>query len=193
MVSVRQRCFSSARIRRSVRTSHPVLEARSLSSYSLCCSALDIWSAGIILLCFLTRRFPFFNSNDDTEALAEIMAIFGRRKMERCAALHSAYPVSTSLRAVVLEYSWRWDFLRADRTLQTNIRDYDDPPHHDLHALVRALNPPIIVENSPDPYGPIPASPDTIDEWYPDSELAQCVDLLKRCLEWVGFLPQLWR
>ncbi|KWU45639.1 kinase-like protein [Rhodotorula sp. JG-1b] len=56
--------------------------------------ALDIWSAGIILLCFLTRRFPFFNSNDDTEALAEIMAIFGRRKMERCAALHSTYLTS---------------------------------------------------------------------------------------------------
>lgn len=67
----------------------PFLESRSFSTYILCCSALDIWSAGIILLCFLTRRFPFFNSNDDTEALAEIMAIFGRRKMERCAALHS--------------------------------------------------------------------------------------------------------
>ncbi|GAA5979260.1 hypothetical protein JCM10908_002859 [Rhodotorula pacifica] len=120
--------------------------------------ALDIWSAGIILLCFLTRRFPFFNSNDDTEALAEIMAIFGRRKMERCAALHN-------------------------RTLQTNIRDYDDPPHPDLHALVKALNPPIVVENSPDPYGPIPAPPDEVDKWYSDSELAMCVDLLKRCLE----------
>lgn len=51
--------------------------------------ALDIWSAGIILLCFLTRRFPFFNSNDDTEALVEIAAMFGRRKMERCAVIHS--------------------------------------------------------------------------------------------------------
>ncbi|GAA5878599.1 hypothetical protein JCM3774_004077 [Rhodotorula dairenensis] len=120
--------------------------------------AVDIWSTGIILLCFLTRRFPFFNSNDDTEALAEIMAIFGRRKMERCAALHN-------------------------RTLQTNIRDYDEPAHPDLHALVRALNPPIVVENSPDPYGPVPAPPEEIADWYPDSELAQCVDLLKRCLE----------
>lgn len=51
--------------------------------------ALDVWSAGIILLCFLTRRFPFFNSNDDTEALLELLAIYGRRKMERVAALHS--------------------------------------------------------------------------------------------------------
>ncbi|GJN87898.1 hypothetical protein Rhopal_000853-T1 [Rhodotorula paludigena] len=120
--------------------------------------ALDIWSAGIILLCFLTRRFPFFNSNDDTEALAEITAIFGKRKMERCAALHN-------------------------RTFQTNIGEYDAPPHANLHALVKALNPPIVVENSPDPYGPIPASEEDVATWYQDSELYQVVDLMKRCLE----------
>lgn len=57
-------------------------------------AALDIWSAGIMLLCFLTRRFPFFNSNDDTEALIEIAAIFGRKKIERCAAGHSTSPPS---------------------------------------------------------------------------------------------------
>ncbi|TNY24011.1 kinase-like domain-containing protein [Rhodotorula diobovata] len=120
--------------------------------------ALDIWSVGIVLLCFLTRRFPFFNSNDDTEALAEITAIFGRRKMERCAALHN-------------------------RTFETNIREYETPAHANLHSLVRALNPPLIVENSPDPYGPIPASEDSIAEWYQGSELSQVVDLMKRCLE----------
>ncbi|GAA6048112.1 hypothetical protein JCM3770_000197 [Rhodotorula araucariae] len=120
--------------------------------------ALDIWSAGIILLCFLTRRFPFFNSNDDTEALAEITAIFGKRKMERCAALHN-------------------------RTFQTNIREYDSPVHANLHVLVRTLNPPFIVENSPDPYGPIPASLESIAAWYEDSEVSQVIDLMKRCLE----------
>lgn len=57
----------------------------------LSCLAIDVWSAGIILLCFLTRRFPFFNSNDDIEALAEIVAIFGSKKMERCATLHSQW------------------------------------------------------------------------------------------------------
>ncbi|BGP29559.1 Cell division control protein 7 [Rhodotorula toruloides] len=120
--------------------------------------ALDIWSVGIILLCFLTRRFPFFNSNDDTEALAEITAIFGKRKMERCAALHN-------------------------RTFQTNVPDYDSPPHGNLHALVKTLNPPIMVENSPDPYGPIPSPDEEINKWYPDSDLYQVVDLMKRCLE----------
>ena len=51
--------------------------------------AIDVWSAGMILLFFLTGKFPIFNSNDDTEALIEIAAIIGRRKMEKTATLHS--------------------------------------------------------------------------------------------------------
>lgn len=52
-------------------------------------AAVDIWSAGVILLAFLTKRFPFFVSSDDTEALLEIATIFGKDRMEQCAALHS--------------------------------------------------------------------------------------------------------
>lgn len=52
--------------------------------------AIDIWSAGIILLSILSRKFPIFNSNDDTEALMEISAIFGKGKMEKAATTHSA-------------------------------------------------------------------------------------------------------
>lgn len=51
--------------------------------------AIDVWSAGMILLFFLTKKFPIFNSNDDTEALIEIATIIGRRKMEKTATLHS--------------------------------------------------------------------------------------------------------
>ncbi|PKI84219.1 non-specific serine/threonine protein kinase [Malassezia vespertilionis] len=51
--------------------------------------ALDIWSAGIIMLSFLLRRFPLFNANDDTEALLELATIFGQRRMEQCAMLHN--------------------------------------------------------------------------------------------------------
>ncbi|KAJ1960676.1 Cell division control protein 7 [Dipsacomyces acuminosporus] len=47
--------------------------------------AIDMWSAGVILLCFLTRRFPFFQSTDDTEALLEIAVLYGRLEMERAA------------------------------------------------------------------------------------------------------------
>ncbi|OMH85797.1 Cell cycle serine/threonine-protein kinase hsk1 [Zancudomyces culisetae] len=48
--------------------------------------AIDIWSAGVILLCLLTKRFPFFQSTDDTEALLEISVLFGKIQMERLAS-----------------------------------------------------------------------------------------------------------
>ncbi|KAF9922858.1 hypothetical protein FBU30_007001 [Linnemannia zychae] len=48
--------------------------------------ALDIWSVGVILLCFLSGRFPFFHSDDDLEALLEIAVVFGQREMAAVAA-----------------------------------------------------------------------------------------------------------
>lgn len=49
---------------------------------------IDIWSAGVILLTILSKRFPFFNSADDVEAMIEIATIFGKNKMRQCAYLH---------------------------------------------------------------------------------------------------------
>ncbi|KAI5293660.1 hypothetical protein KEM52_005342, partial [Ascosphaera acerosa] len=49
---------------------------------------IDIWSVGVILLTFLGRRFPFFNSMDDVEALIEIATIFGLKRMRAAALLH---------------------------------------------------------------------------------------------------------
>ena len=71
----------------------------------------------------------------------------------------------------------------SDRTFVTNIPNFETPPHPTLHALVKALNPPIFTENSPDPYGPIPSSNSSDLVWYHDSELHLVVDLMKRCLE----------
>ncbi|KAF9315820.1 hypothetical protein BG003_002616 [Podila horticola] len=48
--------------------------------------SLDIWAVGVILLCFLTGRFPFFNSNDDADALLEIAIVFGSTEMKKVAA-----------------------------------------------------------------------------------------------------------
>ncbi|KAJ1919461.1 Cell division control protein 7 [Mycoemilia scoparia] len=48
--------------------------------------AIDVWSVGVILLCFFTKRFPFFQSTDDIEALLEISVLFGRYKMEQAAS-----------------------------------------------------------------------------------------------------------
>ena len=51
-------------------------------------TSIDIWSAGVILLTILSRRFPFFNSADDVEAMIEIATIFGWRRMKATALLH---------------------------------------------------------------------------------------------------------
>ncbi|KAF9226743.1 kinase-like protein [Gyrodon lividus] len=51
--------------------------------------AVDVWSAGIIMLFFLTSKFPLLQASDDIEALMEIATIIGRQKMEKTAVLHS--------------------------------------------------------------------------------------------------------
>jgi len=55
--------------------------------------AIDVWSAGMILLFFLTGKFPLFQSSDDVEALMEIAVIIGRQKMERVAVMHCEKPI----------------------------------------------------------------------------------------------------
>lgn len=49
---------------------------------------VDIWSAGVILLTILAKRFPFFNSADDIDAVIELGTVFGRQRMKLCALLH---------------------------------------------------------------------------------------------------------
>jgi cell division control protein 7 len=47
--------------------------------------ALDVWSSGVILLCILTRIYPFFEASDDIHALAEIVHIVGKRAVQLAA------------------------------------------------------------------------------------------------------------
>jgi serine/threonine protein kinase len=67
--------------------------------------AIDVWSAGMILLFFLTGKFPLFQSGDDVEALMEIATIIGRKKMEKTATLHSTYLGEIYISAVSLCFS----------------------------------------------------------------------------------------
>jgi len=53
-------------------------------------TAIDVWAAGMILLFFLTKKFPLFQANDDIEAMMEIAVVIGRRKMEKVTTLHSS-------------------------------------------------------------------------------------------------------
>lgn len=48
--------------------------------------AVDIWSAGVILLCLLSRRYPLFPVADNDEmALLQIAALFGSGELVRAA------------------------------------------------------------------------------------------------------------
>ena len=49
---------------------------------------IDIWSAGVILLTIMCKRFPFFNSSDDIDAVIELTTLFGRNKLRKAALLH---------------------------------------------------------------------------------------------------------
>jgi len=51
---------------------------------------IDVWAAGVVLLMMLTKKFPFFQSLDDADALVEIASIYGRRDMRAVAGLHGA-------------------------------------------------------------------------------------------------------
>lgn len=43
--------------------------------------AIDVWSAGVILLSILSSRYPFFHSPDDMAALAELAMICGTNEI----------------------------------------------------------------------------------------------------------------
>lgn len=67
---------------------------------------IDIWSTGVILLTFIGRRFPFFNSLDDVEAMVEIASIFGTRRMKAAALLHGQIFETTIPTIGEKGYSW---------------------------------------------------------------------------------------
>ena len=48
-------------------------------------SAVDIWSAGIMFLCVLSGRYPFFKAYDDLTALAQLITIFGSKETAKAA------------------------------------------------------------------------------------------------------------
>eukprot|EP01090_Pellita_catalonica_P023162 TRINITY_DN933_c0_g1_i2.p1 TRINITY_DN933_c0_g1~~TRINITY_DN933_c0_g1_i2.p1 ORF type:complete len:201 (+),score=32.17 TRINITY_DN933_c0_g1_i2:395-997(+) len=48
-------------------------------------TALDVWSAGVILLSMLSDRYPFFSSPDDLTSLVEVSCIVGTAPLQTAA------------------------------------------------------------------------------------------------------------
>lgn len=79
---------------------------------------IDIWSVGVILLTILSRRFPFFNSADDVEAMIEIATIFGQKRMKAAAQIHGCQFETTiptiGTHGFTLERIILWSTCRSD-------------------------------------------------------------------------------
>ncbi|ELR13598.1 Cell division cycle 7related protein kinase, partial [Acanthamoeba castellanii str. Neff] len=96
-------------------------------------TALDVWSAGVILLCILTTRYPFFHSPDDMTALAEVACITGTNELQQTAALLEKRVLFPEARA---KMDWRALCL----SLTANKNVYDFPPEV-FDLLDRCLTP----------------------------------------------------
>jgi cell division control protein 7 len=53
-------------------------------------TSIDVWSAGVILLCILAQRYPFFLPKDDVDAFIELVSVFGIAATQECVYLHGA-------------------------------------------------------------------------------------------------------
>jgi len=49
-------------------------------------TAVDMWSAGVIFICLLSGRYPFFRASDDISTLAEICTLLGTNTLKKVAA-----------------------------------------------------------------------------------------------------------
>lgn len=47
-----------------------------LLRYSKQTGAIDLWSAGVMLLALISKRYPFFRSVNDLHSLSEIISFF---------------------------------------------------------------------------------------------------------------------
>jgi len=58
--------------------------------------AVDVWSAGIILLSILSGCYPFFKAVDDNMAIMQLISLFGYEPVRKAAYKYGEYFSSNS-------------------------------------------------------------------------------------------------
>ena len=98
-----------------------------LLGYAHQSTSIDIWSAGVILLSLLSKKYPFFCPPNDLHALAEIIQIFGS---DVC--VHAAQKLGISLNSS--EYS---PGISLDKFCALNLQAKNTYLFNELLALLR--------------------------------------------------------
>lgn len=80
-----QRLAQPQNSNKSTHTGHVHSSLTLTDVHSSCSAAIDVWSAGVILLSLLSGRYPFFKASDDLIALTQIMTIRGSRETIKAA------------------------------------------------------------------------------------------------------------
>lgn len=69
-----------------------------LLKYPVQTTAVDLWAVGIILLCMLSRSYPFFRAPDDMTALAELSALLGTDQIQAAAKKYNRKVIVSNTR-----------------------------------------------------------------------------------------------
>ncbi len=64
-------------------------------------TAVDMWAAGVVLLCMLSRTYPFFRAPDDVSALAEVACLAGTDAVREAACQYGKRFLCSEHRAPV--------------------------------------------------------------------------------------------
>lgn len=99
-------------------------------------TAIDMWSVGVLLLTFLSGRFPFFNSADDIDALVELMSVYGKAAMRQAAQQHNQ-TLEVSLPTL---HERPIPFQRLIRWCQTGTRDNDFEETSEMAEAIEFLS-----------------------------------------------------
>nr|CAD7407021.1 unnamed protein product [Timema cristinae] len=146
-----------------------------LLKYQQQTTAVDMWAAGVILLCILSGSYPFFRSPDDLTGLAEIITIFGSNKI-RDLAQKLGRRIQSSQNRKPLDIRKLCKRLRSLRTEGKEKDGTEYPVCRDCKQLIKKDGCVCLEEGEP----PKPRlyEPDSSTE-FPDS----AYDLLKRLLD----------